>query len=92
MAAIFLLLLLALALSLIIDIDRPTLGGIVEAQGPMEALRKSMAGTPTQVYDKWKVRPRRRPRSAPTPSHGPCRGIRPTLQGPCGRSWPAVEA
>ena len=55
MAAIFLLLLLALALSLIIDIDRPTLGGIVEGQGPMEALRKSMAGTPTQVYDKWKV-------------------------------------
>lgn len=52
-AAVFLLLLLSMSLMLIIDIDRPTQGGIRETQGPMEALRKSMIDQPPAVFDKW---------------------------------------
>lgn len=53
----FLLVLLTLALALIIDIDRPTLGGIVEGQGPMRALQKSLTSQPPQVFDRWKTPP-----------------------------------
>jgi len=52
-AGAFLLALFALSLALIVDIDRPTLGGIVESQGPMEALRKSLAAPPS-VFDRWR--------------------------------------
>ena len=52
-AGIFLFALLALSLALIVDIDRPTLGGIVEGQRPMEELRDSFA-TPPSVYDRWR--------------------------------------
>jgi len=52
-AGAFLLALLTLSLALIVDIDRPTLGGIVEGQGPMEALRDALA-TPPSVYDRWR--------------------------------------
>ena len=53
-AGTFLLALLALSLALIVDIDRPTLGGIVESQGPMEELRNSFA-TPPSVFDRWRA-------------------------------------
>jgi hypothetical protein len=55
LAAGFLLVLLTLSLVLIIDIDRPTLGGIVESQAPMENLRKSLAATPADIYQKWRT-------------------------------------
>ena len=41
-SAAFLLFLFTLALMLIVDIDRPTLGGIVEDQTPMEEMRRSI--------------------------------------------------
>lgn len=50
-AAGLLFLLLTLSLVLIIDIDRPTDGGIVEGQLPMEMLRKSMLAQPPSVFD-----------------------------------------
>ena len=52
----FLLALLTLSLTLIIDINRPTLGGITESQQPMEDLQKSLAAQPPQVFDKWRAR------------------------------------
>jgi hypothetical protein len=57
MAAAFLLVLLTVTLVLIIDIDRPTLGSILEGQGPMEALRKSLETQPPQVFDRWRQPP-----------------------------------
>jgi len=54
-AAAFLLGLLTLSLMLIIDIDRPTLGGIVESQQPMEDLQRSLAAQPPPVFDKWRA-------------------------------------
>jgi hypothetical protein len=54
-SAIFLLLLMVLSLMLVLDIDRPTLGGIRESQGPMEAARKSMADNPPAVFDRWRT-------------------------------------
>jgi hypothetical protein len=50
---VFLLALLALSLALIVDIDRPTLGGIVESQAPMEQLR-GMLSAPPSVFDRWR--------------------------------------
>lgn len=58
-AAGLLLALLALSLTLIMDIDRPTGGGIRENQAPMVALRASMAAQPSAVFDRWR-RPERR--------------------------------
>jgi hypothetical protein len=57
LAAGFLLILLTLSLLLIIDIDRPTIGGIRESQGPMEQLRNSMKSQPPTVYDRWRSTP-----------------------------------
>ena len=57
LAAGFLLVLLTLSLLLIIDIDRPTIGGIRESQGPMEQLRNSMRSQPPAVYDRWRNKP-----------------------------------
>jgi hypothetical protein len=54
LAAAFLLGLLTLSLMLIIDIDRPTRGGIIESQQPMEALQRSLAAQPPAVFDKWR--------------------------------------
>jgi hypothetical protein len=56
LAGLFLLALLTLSLLLILDIDRPTLGGIAESQRPMEQLRTSLTQPPS-VYDKWKLQP-----------------------------------
>ena len=49
-----LLALLTLSLSLIIDIDRPSMGGVVESQTPMEDLVKSLEAQPPAVFDKWR--------------------------------------
>ncbi|HEY0282010.1 MAG TPA: hypothetical protein VGC27_05250, partial [Rhizomicrobium sp.] len=57
LAAGFLLLLLTLSLLLIIDIDRPTIGGIRESQSPMEQLRNSLKSQPPTVYDRWRTAP-----------------------------------
>ena len=54
LAAAFLLALLTLSLVLILDINRPTTGGITESQQPMEDLLKSLA-TPPTVYDRWRT-------------------------------------
>jgi len=54
-AAGLLLLLFTLVLMLIIDIDRPTRGTIVEAQGPMEELRKTLATWPPSKFDHWRL-------------------------------------
>ncbi|MGH6965035.1 MAG: hypothetical protein ACREE0_11170 [Phenylobacterium sp.] len=53
LSAAFLLCLLTLSLLLIVDIDRPLGGGIVEGQGPMERLRKTIAAQPPEVFDRW---------------------------------------
>jgi hypothetical protein len=53
--AVLPLALLTLSLLLIIDIDRPLKGGINESQGPMEALRESLARTPPGAYDRWRA-------------------------------------
>jgi hypothetical protein len=55
LAAGFLMALLTLSLVLIIDINRPVLGSIVESQGPMELLRKSLADQPPAVFDRWRT-------------------------------------
>jgi len=57
LAAGFLLALLTLTLMLIIDVNRPTLGGIVEGQAPMNDLRKSMTAQPPRVFDRWREPP-----------------------------------
>lgn len=51
---LFPLILLTLSLLLIIDIDRPTAGGILESQAPLEALQKSLKSTPARTYDRWR--------------------------------------
>jgi hypothetical protein len=56
-AAGFLLVLMLISLLLIIDIDRPTSGGVRESQGPMEALRASLAARPPPVFDRWLAAP-----------------------------------
>lgn len=53
--AAFMLGLLSLALMLIVDIDRPTKGGIREGQGPMEMLRASLKAQPPQVFDRYVI-------------------------------------
>ncbi|HEY2356372.1 MAG TPA: hypothetical protein VGH86_02900 [Phenylobacterium sp.] len=53
-AAGFLLVLMVMSLLLILDIDRPTLGGVREPQTPMEDLQKSMAAQPPALFDRWR--------------------------------------
>jgi hypothetical protein len=55
LAAGLLLALFSLSLILIIDTDRPTHGGIVEGQQPMEELRKSLASRPPAIFDGWRT-------------------------------------
>ena len=57
LAAGFLLILLTLSLLLVIDIDRPTIGGIRESQEPMQQLFKSLKSQPAAVYDRWRTAP-----------------------------------
>jgi hypothetical protein len=49
---LILVLMFGLSLLLIIDIDRPTLGGIRESQAPMERLRQTLATWRPNVFDK----------------------------------------
>ncbi len=50
----FLMVLLTLSLVLIIDIDRPTLGGISESQEPMENMLARLRSTPRSAFDKYR--------------------------------------
>jgi hypothetical protein len=52
LSAGFLLFLFTLALILIVDIDKPTIGGINEDQTPMEEMRKSMAARLPATLDR----------------------------------------
>ncbi|HEY2356179.1 MAG TPA: hypothetical protein VGH86_01910 [Phenylobacterium sp.] len=63
-AAGLLLILFTVSLMLIVDIDRPTAGGIVESQAPMEALLKTLEGEPPAVFDRWRT-----PTEAPASPH-----------------------
>lgn len=62
MMAGFLLFLIVLSLMLILDIDRPNMGTIREAQTPMESLQKTMAAQPPGLFDRWRT-----PADTPTP-------------------------
>ena len=55
-AAAFMLLLLSMSLLLIVDIDRPTRGGVREGQGPMERLVESLKTTPASAYDRFRIK------------------------------------
>jgi hypothetical protein len=57
-SAAFLLLLLTLSQLLILDIDRPTMGGVLESQKPMEDLLQSLKQQPPAVFDRWRDRQR----------------------------------
>jgi len=48
-------LLVVLSLMLIMDIDRPTGGGIRESQFPMQLLSQSLHGEPRAAYDRWRT-------------------------------------
>jgi hypothetical protein len=53
-AGAFLVTLLIFSLGLIIDLERPTVGGIVESQAPMELVLRSMKSQPPEVFDRWR--------------------------------------
>lgn len=55
LAGAFLITLLTGSLGLIIDLERPTLGGIVESQAPMELLRNWLESQPPEVFDRWRT-------------------------------------
>ena len=54
LAGAFLITLLIFSLALIIDLERPTVGGIIESQAPMELLRKSLESQPPEIFDRWR--------------------------------------
>jgi hypothetical protein len=54
-AASILLVFLAVAFVLVVDIDRPTGGGIRESQLPMEQLLRTMKGQSRAVFDHWRT-------------------------------------
>lgn len=47
--------LLTMSLMLIIDIDRPTAGGVSEGQGPMIQLRDTLKQQPPSTFDRWRT-------------------------------------
>ena len=49
--------LILMSLMMTVDIDRPTGGGIVENQLPMQRLQASMANSPPGTYDRWLEKP-----------------------------------
>lgn len=51
--------LVVLSLLLIMDIDRPTLGGIRESQFPMELLSRSLHSQSPDAFDKWRAADKR---------------------------------
>ena len=52
-AAVFMLGLLWMSMLLIVDIDRPTRGGIRESQLPMQWTLQTLKTTPPATYDRW---------------------------------------
>jgi len=66
LSAGFLILLFALALVLIVDVDRPTLGGIVEDQLPMVEMRKSIGTRLPAALDRLRAAD-----YGPSPASGP---------------------
>jgi len=54
LAAGFLMLLLTLSLSLIVDLNRPTLGLIVESQWALETTQQFMHANPPATFDRWR--------------------------------------
>ena len=52
-AAVFMLGLLLMSMLLIVDIDRPTRGGIRESQLPMQWTLQTLKTTPPATYDRW---------------------------------------
>jgi hypothetical protein len=60
----FMLVLLTLALMLVMDIDRPTTGGVRETQGPMEVLQASLHARPHSVFDRFVIEDAKAPQSA----------------------------
>jgi hypothetical protein len=54
LAGAFLIVLLSFSLLLIIDLERPTSGGIVESQRPMLLLREALRKQPPEVFDRWR--------------------------------------
>jgi hypothetical protein len=53
LAGAFLITLLTFSLALIIDLERPTVGGIVESQAPIEMLRETLKANPPAVFDRF---------------------------------------
>lgn len=53
-AATFLLALLCLSFLVVMDIDRPTSGGILESQHPMEKALASLKDQPPATFDRWR--------------------------------------
>ena len=54
-AAVFMLGLLWMSMLLIVDIDRPTRGGIRESQLPMQWTLQTLKTTPPATYDRWLI-------------------------------------
>ncbi len=54
LAGAFLVTLLTFSLALIIDLERPTAGGITESQAAMELMRNSLKANPPEVFDRWR--------------------------------------
>jgi len=54
LAGAFLIALLIFSLAMIIDLERPTMGSIVESQVPMELMRKALENQPPEVFDRWR--------------------------------------
>ena len=54
LAGAFLITLLIFSLAMIIDLERPTMGSIVESQVPMELMRKALENQPPEVFDRWR--------------------------------------
>ncbi|MGH6997703.1 MAG: hypothetical protein ACREEO_05875 [Phenylobacterium sp.] len=52
-AAVFMLGLLWMSMLLIVDIDRPTRGGVRESQAPMQWTLETLKTTPPATYDRW---------------------------------------
>jgi hypothetical protein len=56
-----LLVLMLMSLLIILDIDRPTVGGVRETRAPMVALQKNMARWEPEVFERWRNHARQEP-------------------------------
>ncbi len=64
-SAAIMLALLGMSFLLIIDVDRPTRGGIREVQTPMQQLRDSLRAQPPDVFDHWRLEDAKRSADQP---------------------------